>query len=165
MSWIILSAIIVTGLALMVWRASKGPSLNLETIQWAINGLLRQGYNGGFLIINIGYSKKFLQLRKYIYAPGNYGIELAFPNAKWSEQLFPKFADFCKQSGIIYSVVIEPAVEPLEFLRIDFGKDVAKAREIIKGIILKVFELDESVHLFARLENASIKDELIDRNT
>lgn len=90
---------------------------------------------------------------------------LAFPHAQWSEQLFPKLISFCRSSGIAFSIEVEKAKEPLEFLHIDFGKDVTKACTIIKDIILTVFEMNEDITLFARLENASIKDELIDRNT
>lgn len=154
---------LVGGVLIILQRAARGPSLTLETLQWPINGLLRQGYDGGFLIIDIDKSKYFLQLRKYIRRAGEYGILLSFPHAQWSNELFPKLVEFCESTGLAYSVEVEKAIEPLEFLHIDFGKDAAKAHDVVKGIILSVFKMDKNVKLFATLQNASIKDELVDR--
>ncbi|CAB1060380.1 hypothetical protein D1BOALGB6SA_5146 [Olavius sp. associated proteobacterium Delta 1] len=161
MVWIILF-IVAIGLSLIIWRSAKGPVHTLRTLEIPIKDLLRRGYNDGSLVINVHHSKYFLQLRKYIYKPGNYGIKLCFPNAKWSEQVFVKLTDFCKNTGIEYSIGKEIAEEPLEFLHVDFGKDVTKAHNTIKNIILKVFEFDDSIKLFVRLENAAVDDELID---
>lgn len=87
-------------------RASKGPAHTLESLERPIRDLLNRGYNGGFLIISISWSKCFLQLIKYIKAPGDFGIELCFPKAKWSIYLFDKFALYCKvkTSKIKYSI-------------------------------------------------------------
>jgi hypothetical protein len=161
MVWVIVLFIAI-GLLLLIWRGAKGPACTLKTLEVPIQELLRRGYHNGFIVINIHRSKYFLQLRKYIYKPGNYGIKLSFPNAKWSEQVFPKLTKFCKDNGVEYSIRKEVAEEPLEFLHVDFAKDVAKAHTTIKDIILKVFEFDESVKMFVRLENASVDDELID---
>lgn len=161
MVWIILLFVAI-GLSLIIWRSAKGPAHTLKTLEIPIQDLLRRGYHNGFLVINIHRSKYFLQLKKYIYKPGDYGIKLSFPNAKWSEQIFPKLTKFCKDSGVEYSVGKEIAEEPLEFLHVDFGKDVTKAHNTIKDIILKVFKFDDNIKLFVRLENAAVDNELID---
>lgn len=165
MLWTIIGLLIAAFLLYTLWKATKGVPYTLETIPDAINGILRRGYNGGFLVINIPHSKYFLQLRKYIGYPGDYGILLAFPRAPWSEGLFPSLIEFCKGHQLAYSIETEQALKPLEFLHIDFGKDAAEAHKVIKGIILEVFDLDESTKLLVTLQNASVKDELIDKNT
>jgi len=162
MVWIIVFFVGI-GLSLIIWRGAKGPAHTLKTIEIPIQDLLRRGYHNGFLVINIHRSKYFIQVKKYIYNPGNYGIQLSFPNAKWSAQIFPKLYNFFKDSGIECSIGNEMADEPLEFLHVDFGKDVAKAHNTIKDIILKVFEFDDNIKFFVRLENATVDNELIDR--
>ena len=161
MIWAI-TLLVLIGLALVIWRAAKGPVHTSRTLDVPIQDLLRRGYNNGFLIINVHHTKHFLQLKKYIYKQGDYGIKLSFPNAKWSENLFVKLKNFCKDSAIDYSIGKEAAEEPLEFLHIDFGKDVAKAHSTVVNILLNVFELDDDTKLFVRLENASVDDELIE---
>jgi len=163
MIWLATIAIIIIIVVSGLRRASKGPAHSIESIESPIQGQLKQGYDGGFLIINISRSKNFLQLRKYINAPGDFGIELCFPNAKWSSQFFEKLKNLCIKSIIDYSITKEDPSGPLEFLYIDFGKDAHKAHEHVKKILLEIFELDENAKLFARLENATIEDKLIDR--
>jgi hypothetical protein len=51
----------------------------------------------------------------------------------------------------------------LEFLYIDFDKDINKAHNYVKKILQEIFELDVNTKLFVRLENATVEDELIDR--
>jgi hypothetical protein len=163
MIWIIIGLIAVIVICLILWRGPKGPTHTLESIESPIGDLLRRGFNGGFLIIDLCCPKYFLQLRKYIRSPGNYGIELCFPNAKWSERLFVKLSDFCNSAGIVYTISKENSDNSIEFLHVDFGRDIIKAHNIIKNIILKVFELDEGVKIFVRLENATADNKLVDK--
>ena len=139
----------------------KGPVHSLNTLERPIKDLLKRGYDGGFLIIDISYSRKFLQLRKYIKSPGDYGIELAFPRAKWTVLTFDKLEKLCMESNFQYSIVKEVVNGPLEFLYIDFGRDFSKAHQVVTKILLEVFDVNSDVKLFVRLENATIEDELI----
>ena len=162
MIWLILLVFIIC-VVLLVLRATKGPTHTLETIDRPIKDLLNRGYDGSFLIVNIYRSKNFLQLRKYINAPDDYGIKLCFPNAKWSAQLFIKLKEFCDQNGIKYTIAEEKANKPLEFLYIDFAKEFFEAHKYVKNILLEVFGVNKNVKLFVRLENATIDDKLINR--
>lgn len=163
MIWLIVILVIIICVVLLALRGIKGPAHTLETLARPIKDLLNRGYDGAFLIIDISSSKNFLQLRKYISAPGDYGIKLCFPNAKWSTQLFIKLREFCDRSGIKYTIAEEKANNPLEFLYIDFAKDFFEAHTYVKNILLEVFGVDKNVKLFVRLENATIEDKLIDR--
>lgn len=163
MIWIIGVIIFVICAVLLVLRGMKGPAKTLETLEKPISDLLKRGYNGGFLIIDISHTKYFLQLRKYINAPGEYGIELCFPNAVWSNEYFKTLVDLCKNGGINYSIAKRNEKDALEFLCIDFAKDEHKAHKFVKRILLEVFKVDDDIKLFVRLENATVENILIDR--
>ena len=90
-----------------------------------MSSLLRRGYDGGFLTINISFSPRFVQLRKYIRAPGDYGIELAFPNARWAEPYFEQVVDVCRRRSLAYSIEKEDAEGALQFLYVNFERDDA----------------------------------------
>ena len=135
----------------------------METIERPISDLLNRGYNGAFLIIDISHTKYFLQLRKYINAPGEYGIELCFPNANWSNKFIQKLTELCNHEEIKYSITKENDKESLEFLCIDFDKDSHVAYKFVRRILLEIFKVDEAVKLFVRLENATTEDNLIDK--
>jgi hypothetical protein len=162
MLWIV-GLVVLACLGILVLRGMKGPAHSLESLERPIKDLLKRGYDGGFLVIDISRSKYFIQLRKYINTPGDYGIELCFPNAKWSSQFFDKLIAFCIKEGIEYSIAKESANGSLEFLYIDFDKDSNRAHNYVKKILQEIFELDVNTKLFIRLENATLEDELIDR--
>lgn len=162
MTWI-LGLLVIICVAFLVLKGIKGPAHSLETLERPIKDLLKRGYDGGFLMIDVSRSKYFIQLRKYINEPGKYGIELCFPNAKWSAKYFEKLTDFCIKESIDYLITEENKNGPLEFLYIDFDKDVQKAHKYIKKILIELFGFDENVKLYVRLENATAEDKLIDR--
>lgn len=155
--WIIVIIVIVC-IALLILRGTKGPEHTLESISKPIEDLLVRGYDGGFLIIDASGTKYFTQLRKYIITSNNYGIELSFPKAEWSKDFFIQLIAFCDRNGIKYSLSKEGSIQnALEFLHVDFGKDVNKAHVFIKRIFTEIFGLSKSTKLFVRLENASLQ--------
>jgi hypothetical protein len=162
MIWII-GILVISCVAFFVWRGVKGPAHTLETIEKPIKDLLKRGYDGGFLILSVSRSKCFVQLRKYIKESGLYGIELCFPNANWSAQYFEALIDFCIREDIEYLIAKENTDGPLEFLYIDFNRDIQKAHRYIKKIFKEILGVDENVKLYSRLENASVEDKLIDK--
>ena len=86
MMWLVISLVLVVAIGLVLRRAVKGPARTVHTLGRSLRGLLRQGYDGGYLIIDVTSSERFLQFAKYINAPGDYGIYLGFPRGPWSEQ-------------------------------------------------------------------------------
>ena len=155
--WIIIILAVIC-IGLLILRGVKGPAHTLESISKPIEDLLVRGYDDGFLIIDASGTNYFIQLRKYIITSDNYGIELSFPKAEWSKKFFIQLIDYCDRSGIKYSLSKEDSMKnALEFLHIDFGKDVNKAHGLIKKIITEIFGLSKSTKLFVRLENASLK--------
>ncbi len=151
------------GLFFLINKGLKGPARTLDELIVPIQDLLKRGYDGGLLFIYIPHTKYFIQLRKYVTGPGSYGIELCFPDCDWSRHLFGKLEEICKQERIKYEITEKTRISPVEFLCIDFGKDSNVAHEFVKKIILEVFGMDNKVKLFAKLQNATIEDKLIDR--
>lgn len=158
MNWIIIFIILCGAILLLVLRGMKGPAHTFETIRRPINDLLTRGYDGGFLIIDVSGKQCFLQLRKYVKTSRDYGIELAFPKAKWSDELFDSVIHFCDINNFHYSLSKKESKEDeLDFLYIDFGQDISKAHNCVKRIFSEILGVSEKTKLFVRLENARIK--------
>jgi len=155
-SFIILLGVLI---CVFIWRATKGAPRNIDSLEAAIYDLLRRGYDKGFLLIQISDSGKFIQVRKYIKGPGDYGIQLAFPNAEWSQIYFDAAKEYCVKSGFNGYVAYDGL---LEFLYVDFGTNVENANRCIKGVLKEVLGVTPQTELFVRLENASVEDRLID---
>ncbi len=162
---VVILLLLSCGLALflLVHRGVKGPGKTLDELIVPIEDLLKRGYDGGILLIDISHTDYFIQLRKYIARPGNYGIEVCFPNSDWSRHFFRKLEKLCKREGIKYEITEKTHISPVEFLCIDFGKDSHAAHEFVKKIILEIFGMDNKVTLFVKLENATIENKLIGR--
>jgi hypothetical protein len=153
------AVVLIILVGLFIWWASKGLPYNLDSIEPPLAALLKRGYDGGLLVIEIGLlGRRFLQLRKYIHAPGDYGIELGFPRATWSRKLFPQIEAFYSKFGIKYKIQRNNG---MDFLYVDFGRDLALAHRCIRKMLADIFGVQERTKLFAKLENASSKDELI----
>ena len=161
MIWTI--GILIGGLSLIVFiifliGVKKGLERTIEQTKGSINDLLKRGFDGGFLIITVAYTKKFIQFRKYIKSPGKYGIELCFPNAKWSHPYCMKLRSYCLENKIEFYVEQN---NPLVFLCTDFKRDVDLAHDFVKIILTEIFDFKESIRLFVRLHNATLEDVLI----
>lgn len=143
----------------------KGPAYHLDRIEVPIAVLLKRGYNGGFLIIYDTNTNYFLQFSKYISKPNDYGIEFCFPNTTWSSKFFYELIELCKHERMCYyiSKKEDNTKDSIEFLNIDFGRDVKSAYNFSRKILLDIFKLDETTKLFIRLENATTENVLIDK--
>lgn len=151
----------LVGVSWFVWYALRGVPRRLDYLETALNELLRRGFDCGFLLIRISYTNKFVQIRKYINSPGVYGIQFAFPKANWSIRYFETVKEVCR--GIDPSSYVQDD-EGMDFLYVDFGTDVQKAHLCVKRILTEVFGVTQNTKLFVTLENASIRDELINES-
>ncbi len=140
--------------------ASRGVVRCLDDLETAIEQLLKRGYNCGYLVIKVSYTCKFVQLRKYITGPGDFGVQLAFPKARWSRAYFDHVEKICRSIDSAMCWVGD--VEGMEFLYMDFGKDSKKASRCVAEILAKVFGVSSTTKLFVSLNHSAIWDELID---
>ena len=160
---ITLAAVGVVAIALFFAWATRGLPHTLETLEPAVRALLRQGYDGGFLTIDVAHEKKFVQLRKYIHSRGNYGIELGFPQAEWSAEYYTKLRELCDDESMSYRVSRASGTDdPLEFLFVDFGKDYSEATIFVRRVLKEVMDVPSEARLYCKHANGTGEDRLID---
>lgn len=106
-----------------------------------LNGLLEAGYDRSCLVITFKKTELSLQFRKYIHAKGDYGIELGFPLAPWSERYVPALRDHCAANGIAFTVGPEVEGDSMEFLHVDFGKDSRSAFRMAEAVATEIFQI------------------------
>jgi hypothetical protein len=133
-----------------------------------IAALLRRGYSGGFMIIGErGFGRpgrrRFLQYSKYISAPGVYGLEMAFPLARWSREDFDTARDVVSRKGLRHRVERTGRSDTEEFLNVDIGRDVDAADDLAQSLIHEVFGMAVGTRLTVRFFDVSPHDELVDR--
>ena len=152
MTLVILVSIIVLGVILLVLRASRGAQRDLASVRASIQDLLERGYDNGFLLIQIAFTNRFLQFEKYVTSSAESGVQMAFPRAKWAEPFFEAIREYCRLHKLDACVVNEGM---LDFLYVDFGKDIELACKSTIDILQDVFHVSQKTKLFMRLENAS----------
>lgn len=158
MIWLI--SVLVVAISALIWRMSKGVARHLDFLEKALSDLLRRGFHYGFIVIKISYSNRFIQFRKYINAPGEYGLQFGFPKAKWSLPYFDDVFKVCREIDSGCYVVDDDGVD---FLYMECGKDVQKAQLCAKRVLTEVFGVTNDTKLFILLEGAALwDDELID---
>lgn len=122
-------------------QLADDPRLMLRAIGDKLEHLLKSGYDRSTLIITFKGSELCVRFRKYIHAKGDYGMELVFPLAAWSEKFIPALRDQCAASGIASTVEPERAGDNQKFLYVDFGKDGDAARRMTEEIVTNVFAI------------------------
>lgn len=167
MIWI--AYVIVGGLLILLLLRATRVAYTPGSLEVPIRGLLRQGYHGGLLTISVDLvplrltrPKKFLQLVKYIRGPGLYGIELAFPRARWSRDLYPLLRQLCDRERIAYRIAGTSPEDPLEFLFVDFGMNTNLAHSFVRKVLAEVFGIAANRKLYCLLQNATPEDRLVD---
>lgn len=157
---IVFVLILIFLIAYFVWHASRGVVRNIDSIEASIKELLRRGYDCGYIVIKVSYSSKFVQLRKYIDAPGKYGIQFVFPKVEWTKPYFFDVKQFCNSLESAKCWVDD--TENTNFLIVDFRKNTKEAFRCVKYILVNFFGVTDKTKLFVKLENATLWDDLID---
>jgi hypothetical protein len=136
---------------------------SIENMEVSLRTLLRRGYHGGYLMIQKRRLQLFVQVRKYTRDNGVVGIELAFPNAVWSQKYFKELERYCSDCSIPYTKILEnpSSVSEMEFLYVDFGEDVRFATEVILHILVNIFQLPKDSTLSIVLHNSSPRDDSV----
>lgn len=124
--------------------------------------LLRRGYDGATAIFTDRTSGSFVQFRKYIHAPGSYGIEMHFPKAPWSARYYTGVEDVLKKHGLEYERVPLDSEPTVEVLWVDFSRDVDRASSVTADIVRDVFGRPE-IRLKLQAEDICPLDELVER--
>ena len=84
-------ALAIALIAVWLVPASRGAPRRSDQLEAALDQLLNCELQQAFLSIRPKFAtNKFLQFDRYPMSDDRMGIELAFPNAPWSDDYFPK---------------------------------------------------------------------------
>ncbi len=136
-------------------RLTKGPARHLDYFERYISWLINKGYSNGTLIIEHVSSERFVQFQKYVLSEKNFGIEMSFPNAKWSKSYFDDLVSYCSSNGHKYRIV--DGSNGMQFLDIDFGTDELSAFRFAGHVFENVFGHTETEKYYGCLENCRVK--------
>lgn len=158
-----LPAFVLAVLALVYWimvkTTSKTPADEQPVgLQAALERLLTSGHDRGFAAIGFKSSKQTMQVRKYIHAKGDYGLEMSVPFEDWPSSRLQTFRDICSRNGNAYTIDPEAPDDRAQFLQMDFGTDAAAAFQMIDSLGSNVLNLPADNEPFWTLHG--IADEL-----
>jgi hypothetical protein len=101
--------------------------------------VLKLGNETAFVAITHRPSERWIQFRKYIHAVGDYGLELAFPNAEWSRPYFQRLREQCEANRLPWRMVDETQGDTMTFLYVDCGRDAQASFDLGKSIFTQIF--------------------------
>ncbi len=148
---------------LLVNKRQRRLEQDFRHVEAWLEGLLKSGVDGAFVIVRHRGSERFIQFRKYIQSAGDFGLELGFPNVAWSQGYFPKTRIYCEEMSIPYRIHTETSDGICGFLYVNCGKDLELAFELTKAIWTRIFNLPEHAQHHIKSHGISYWDELVDR--
>jgi hypothetical protein len=167
--WLIVTAIVVVGLLLFMWRHGRRPyrykNVEASHLKRFMETLLNRGYQGGLLILETkdnGREGRFLQFAKYIHGDGHSGLEFGFPLAPWSRPYYAALRKNLETDGVKFRLEDTGRQDTEQFLLVDLGKDMRIAQRVADIAIETVFGSKSSTFQ-AHYENISLREETIGR--
>jgi len=131
---------------LRVWIAARRTMRQYRTVPAEelpahLRRLLTRSSDGDFLVITDPDTDRFIQLRKYIHSPGQYGLSLDFPRAPWSERYYHELQARLESDQMEF--VLQPTLDhPVtEFLQVDCKRDIEFAGKLIRMVLFEVLGL------------------------
>lgn len=134
------AAVAIALIAIWMVPASRGAPLGSDQLEAPLRKLLTCEIEHAFLSVRPKFSQeKFLQFARYEAGKDQRGLELAFPNAPWSEDYFPKVVTAASTQGLGYE--IEKAEgDVIRFVFVKFGDSVDLAAAFAKSILIEIFD-------------------------
>jgi hypothetical protein len=146
---IVVSLLLVCGVSIAVYIASTGVPRASEALELPLRDLMAFEERAAFLLITRSFDRRFLQFKKYRYGSAQ-GVELGFPNAKWSAPYFQRVTDECVRRGLDWKVA-RVGEARMEFLLVRF-ENAKLAAELARWILHSVFGCPESIKFRVRIE-------------
>lgn len=125
--------------------------------------LLRSGLHAAWFRVGHKGAKQQLTFEKYIRAPGDYGIELVFPNDKWAVHVFSELLAYCDLHDFAYRIETEGGKRPQEVLRVGCERHMPAAVTLADGLWTEVLGLAPDTPRRCSYGPISPFGELIDR--
>lgn len=119
------------------WYYGQKPAVHRRLSDHRMDLLLRtlwhQGYQGGALFIRGRKQLPFIQVMKYI-RPDSAGLQIDFPVANWSTPFQREAETVLSGFGVLSTGGWTEAGNDMQFMTVDFGSDLEKARRCIKEL-------------------------------
>jgi hypothetical protein len=119
--------------------------ISQKNLKYYLEILLNRGYDRGFIIIRISDDKKpkrIIQFSKYIGESKNVGMQFDFPLAQWSRPYYEKLKILLNENKIDFKIERISDEDVLEFIVIDFKRDLDEAFKLSILVLEELFNLD-----------------------
>jgi hypothetical protein len=94
----------------------------------------------GFMVIEAPNKKRFIQFHSYTKGKKR-GLQFDFPLAPWSEPYYEILEKKLYDRGIDYETQKTGEETVVSFITVDLKRDLARAMELAKLVLLEVFKL------------------------
>lgn len=122
-------------------QSSEELPRSMDKLEFAVSGLLASAADDAFLVVTIAGSSDFVQMSGY-----RGSVELDFPQiTDRQKQLRPKIEAVCRDLGLTPRVT--RGSDGSEFLDYDLPSDAGAIADIVRRILLDVFEVSEASQL------------------
>jgi hypothetical protein len=162
MKLIYIFTVVVIALAVLFYFGEKPwkiKNVSLDELEKYLEALLKRGFNGGFLIMEVPQTSLFVQFSKYIKKKGPTGLQFDFPLAPWSEKYYNRLKSQLSKEKINYSTEEVSGGKVEEFLTVDLEQNIAKAAEVARLTLRSVFELGSGQAVTVYFQHINPKDE------
>jgi hypothetical protein len=139
---IIIVAVLVL-LYLLMWFLRRPPRYRRivsDDLSKFFNALLNDDYPAGFLVIEAPDKNRFVQFARYT-KDREPGIQFDFPRAPWSEPYYGKLNRILSDKGIDFETQAIGENTVVSFITVDLQKDLTKAMELARLVLVDVFGL------------------------
>jgi len=165
---VVLAVFVVATGVIRAWASTrrwlkKYSAMNAEALAAQYQILLKRGRDGAVLVVSHEATNRFVQFRKYIHAPGDYGLSFDFPRAPWSERYYAEFKARLEQAGRQFMLQPTNDSPVTEFILVDCARDLGLCRALAEMVLFEVFALPPESRFKVTAEDISFKDEAIER--
>lgn len=113
------------------------------------------------MIVEIPRKRYFIQFAKYIDSEGIAGLQFDFPCAPWSRHYYQSLATELETSEVAFEIERVSRGPVTEFLVVDLGRDIERARLIAALSLQRVLGVSAEEPVEILFRNVSAFDEKI----
>lgn len=135
MLWVVAVAILAA-VSFWVYLATLGVPRTDSELREALDSMRSRERSKGFLLVQKPFTSHFVQIAQYTSAGGP-GLEIAFPEAKWSSPFVPAVVRLAASRGIThFSKMDEAGI--MRFVILQFGSDLDQLEAFIQCLLRDV---------------------------
>ncbi len=134
----------------------------LSDLQWPVEQLLKSGIHEARLNVRFPDFDLRAKFQKYIDKSSDYGIAFYVPSTDELDSRLRVFRSYCEENEIPFTLVPDLENKQMNWLRIDCGRDSAKAYRLLQVLAVEIAEIPEKSNHEYQLINVLPGDELVD---